>query len=266
MKCLRLFLVVALLGGCTANKPPLPKFAANEAPRPVPPVDAWTAKLRQTDVVYFGLTKKSIADSQPAWHIVDTLQSNGARVALGWAEFPISQQPLLDRWQRQEISAPELVDQLGPAARRDWFERALRPDLMQRALGSPPDLLRKIRAGEQLLAEERALLPNDFRARPDAFDNFSDRVATSARLRRYDMARLYRAHLAAEQMTAENIVRFTRESPEVKLLVFLPDDVMINPREVADYVAQKTSVRQLILDRSEKLREAHSQLLANLFL
>jgi hypothetical protein len=263
VKWARLVLVLALLGGCTANKPPLPKFAVSEAPRPVPPVDAWSAKLRQTDVVYFGLTKKTISDSQPAWHIVETLQGNGARVALGWAEFSVTQQPLLDQWQRQEISGPELVDQLGPAARRDWFQRALRPDLMQRALGSPPDLLRKIRAGEKLLAEERALLPNDYHAHPDDFDNFSDRVATSARLRRYDIAHLYRAHLAAEQMTAENIVRFTRETPEVKLLVFLPDDVMINPREVADYVAQKTSARQMILDRSE-LRETRSQLLTDL--
>ena len=264
MKRARLFLVIALLSGCTTNKPPLPKFAVSQTPRPAPPVDPWTAKLRETDVVYFGLTKKSIADSQPAWHIVETLQDNGARVALGWAELPVTQQPLLDQWQHQEISGSQLVDQLGPAARRDWFQRALRPDLMQRALGSPPDLLRKIRAGEKLLAEERALLPNDYRAHPDAFDNFSERVATSARLRRYDIARLYRAHLAAEQMTAENIVRFTRETPEVKLLVFLPDDVMINPREVADFVAQKTSARQLIFDRSEKLREKHSQLLADL--
>ncbi len=226
-------------------------------------MDAWTAKLRQTDVVYFGLTKKSTADSQPAWQIVETLQGNGARVALGWAELPFTQQPLLDQWQRQEISAPELVDQLGAPARRDWFRRGLRPDLIQRALGSPPDLLRKIRAGEKLLKEERALLPNDYRARPDAFDNFSDRVATSARLRRYDMAHLYRAHLVAEQMIAENIVRFIGDSPGVKLVVFLPDDAIINPREVADYVAQKTSARQMILDRPSQPSGAHPQLLAS---
>jgi len=51
VKWVRLLPVVVLLGGCSANKPPLPKFAVSEAPRPVPPVDAWTAKLRETDVV-----------------------------------------------------------------------------------------------------------------------------------------------------------------------------------------------------------------------
>lgn len=265
MKWRRLLLVTALLSGCaTPSKPPLPKFAVGEAPRPTPPVGVWAAKLREADVVYFGLTKRSTADSQPAWRIVEILQSNGARVALGWAELPATDQPLLDQWQRQEISAPQLLDQLGAPARRDWLRQALRPDLSQLALGSPPDLLRKIRAGEPLLAEERALLPNDYRARPDAFDNFSDRVATSSRLRRYDLARLYRTHLAAEQMIAENIVRFVRNSPGMKLVVFLPDDAMINPREVADFAAQKAPLRQLILDRSEKLRETHSQLLADL--
>ncbi len=264
MKWVRLLLAVVLLGGCTTNKPPLPKFAVSEAPRPVPPVDVWSARLRETDIVYFGLTKKSMADNKTVWHIVETLQANGARVALGWAELPFSQQPLLDQWRRQEISGQDLVDQLGPPAQRDWFQRGLRPDLIQRALGSPPDLLRKIRAGEKLTAEERALLPNDYRAHPDDFDNFSDRVASSARLRRYDIAHLYNAHRAAEQMTAENIVRFTRETPGVKLLVFLPDDVMTSPREVADYVAQKTSARQIILDRSDRLRSTPPQLLANL--
>ena len=62
-------------------------------------------------------------------------------------------------------------------------------------------------------------------------------------------------------MIAENIVRFARANPNAKLLVFLPDDVIINPREVADFVAQKASLRQLILDRSQKLPEARPQLL-----
>ena len=180
---------------------------------PAPEPDVWAAKLRGTDVIYFGLTKKSTADNQPAWRIVESLQRGGARVALGWTDLPATQQPLLDQWQRQEISGPQLLDQLATPARGDWLRHALRPDLIQLALGSPPDVLRKIRAGEALSAEERALLPNDYRPRPDAFDNFADRVAISTRLRRYDMARLYRTHLAAEQMIAENIVRFMHDNP-----------------------------------------------------
>jgi hypothetical protein len=142
------------------------------------------------------------------------------------------------------------------------MQRALRPDLLQVALGAPRGLLRKIRAGDSLEENERVLLPADYRPRPEAFDNFVDRVTTSPRLRRYHVERLYRAHLAAEQMIAENIVRFMREHQDAKLLVFLPDDAMINPREVADYAAQKSSLRQMILDRSQALPDEHPQLLA----
>jgi hypothetical protein len=259
-----LLLATAFICGCgSVGKPPLPKFAIGQAPPPMPPSDLWSAKLRGADVIYFGLTKRSTVEIQPAWRIVETLQSGGARVALGWTDFPAAQQPLLDQWQRQEISGPQLLDRLAGPARGDLLSRALRPDLMQLALGAPLDLLRKIRAGAALSAEERALLPNDYRARPDAFDNFADRVAASARLRRYDLARLYRTHLAAEQIIAENIVRFMRDHPELKLLVFLPDDAMINPREVADFAAQKTSLRQLILDRSAAPAGARAQLLAS---
>jgi Haem-binding uptake, Tiki superfamily, ChaN len=250
VKLRRLLLVTALLSGCaTSGKPPLPKFALGEAP-PTPPPDARAAKLRGTDVIYFGLTKSSAADNPSTWRIVETLQDGGTRVALGWTDLPATQQPLLDQWRRGEISTPLLLDHLGAPARNDWLRPALRPGLIQLALGAPPALLRKIHAGEALSAEERALLPNDYRPPQDAFDNFADRVTASAHLRRYDLVRLYRLHLAAEQMIAENIVRFMRDRPGVKLLVLLPDDVMINSRDVADFVAQKAALQQLILDRS----------------
>jgi hypothetical protein len=259
-----LLLAAALTSGCgTLGKPPLPKFATGEAPpRPAPVDERWAATVRRADVIYFGLTKRSAAESEPAWRIVETLQRSGARVALGWTELPGTQQPLLDQWQRKEISAQQLVDQLGAPPRGDWMRRALRPDLVQVALGSPRELLSKIRAGAALTEEERALLPTHYKPRPDAFDNFVDRVSSSARLRRYNVTRLYHAHLAAEQMIAEHIVRFMHDNPNAKLLVFLPDDAMINPREVAEFAAQKASLQQMILDRSHGLPGERSQLLA----
>jgi Haem-binding uptake, Tiki superfamily, ChaN len=258
-----LLLAVALTSGCrTPGRPPLPKFATGEAPLKEPADDTWAATVRRADVIYFGLTRKSVADTQPSGRIVDTLQRGGARVALGWTEFPAAQQPLLDQWQRHEISRQQLLDQLGAPEHGDWLRYALRLDLVQVALGSPRELLRKVRAGDALTEEERACLPKNYRLRPDAFDNFVDRVSASPRLRRYNMAHIYRAHLAAEQMIAENIVRFMHDNPTVKLLVFLPDDAMINPREVADYVAQKASLQQMILDRSQALPGERSPLLA----
>ncbi len=263
MKWWLLFLAAALTSGCgSLGRPALPKFAVGEAPPPSAEETARTATLLRADVVYFGLTSRSAINSRPAWRIVETLQSGGAQVALGWADLESDQQPLLEQWQRQEISSTQLLEQLAAPERGDWLRRALRPDLRQVALGSSKNLLRKIRAGEALSAEERALLPQGYQPRPEAFENFAERVATSPRLRRYDVARLYRAHLAAEQMIAENIVRFAREHPGAKLLVFLPDDAMINPREVADFAAQKMPLQQMILDRSPAAPGARPQLLA----
>ncbi len=265
MKRWSLLLTAALTSGCgTPGKPPLPRFAASVAPRPPTAEEASAVRLQQADVIYFGLTKRSAANSSSAWRVVvETLQSHADRVALGWAELPATQQPLLDQWQRQEISASELLDHLAVSSRDNWLRQALRPDLLQVALGAPRDLLHRIRTGETLSAEERAFLPRDYHPpRPAAYDDFADRVSTSPRLRRYRPSRLYRAHLAAEQIIAENIVRFTHEHPDTKLLVFLPDDIMINPPEVAAYVAQKTSLRQMILDRSPGPDDSRPQLLA----
>ena len=59
-------------------------------------------------------------------------------------------------------------------------------------------------------------------------------------------------------MIAENILRFRREHPGMKLMVFLPNDAMINPREIADFVAQKATLRQMILDRSAPEKSGYS--------
>ncbi|MBA3831012.1 MAG: ChaN family lipoprotein [Chthoniobacterales bacterium] len=259
-----LLLTAALTSGCgSLRQPPLPQSAQIAAVAPAPMVDdAWAAKVRSADAIYFSLTESAMAAGQPIWHIVRLLQASGQPVALGWAEVPATQQPLFEQWKGQEISAAQLLDQLVRPERAAFFRGALRPDLGHAALGCPGKLLGKIRDGETLSEEEQAQLPTGFHPRPDAFEIFADRVTASARLRRYNIRRLYRAHLVAEQTIAENIVRFRREHPQWKLLVFLPNDAMIDPREVAAFAAQKMPLRQLILDRSQPLQEAQPQLLA----
>jgi hypothetical protein len=258
-----LFLAAALTSGCALpGKPPLPRFSLGEAPRFAPTEEKWMTRLREVDVIYVSLTTRSAANSQSAWQVVATLQAGGEQVAFGWGEIPTTQQSLLDQWQREEIDAQGLVEQLALHARADWLRQALRPGLPQVALGSPRELLRKLRAGEALSAQERELLPHDYRPPPEGLENFADRVSTSPRLRRYDLARLYRTHLVAEQIIAENILQFRREHPGTKLMAFLPDDAMINPREVAGFAAQKATLRQMMLDRSAAPEESHAPLLA----
>ncbi len=258
-----LLLTVALMSGCAApSKPPLPRFSLGEAPRSAPAEGEWVTRLRKVDVIYVALTKKAETNAQSTWQLVASLQRAGEQVALGWAEIATTQQPLLDQMQREESERQRLIEQLALPARADWLRQGLRPGLLQVALGAPRDLLRKLRAGEALAADERELLPQDYRPRPQALEDFADRVSASPRLRRYDLARLYRTHLVAEQVIAENILRCRREHPGIKLIVFLPDDAMISPREVADFAAQKATLRQMILDRSTAPNESRSPLLA----
>ena len=212
-----LLLLAALTSGCgTLAKPPLPKFAIGEAPQD----EQWAASIRRADVIYLGLTEMNETQGESVQRIVDALRKDGGRVALGWTEFPAVQQPLLDQWQCREISAQQLLAQLDAPRYGDWMQPAVRPDLTHVALGARRPLLRKIRAGDSLTSEERALLPTDYRPSPEAFDNFVERISTSSRLRRFDVTRLYRAHLAAEQVIAHNVVLFTHSNPKVKLLVF----------------------------------------------
>ncbi len=259
------FWFLPLAAGLTScgsfRQPPLPRAAAITSAAPAPiVVDERAARVRAADAIYFSLTKSATAPGQPLWEIVRTLQDGGQPVALGWAELPAAEQPRLEAWKRQEISSAQLLGELVRPERAAVFRPALRPDLAQVALGSSRSLLGKIRDGAVLTTEEEAQLPTGFKAKPEAFEDFADRVAGSARLRRFNLRRLYRAHLVAEQTIAQNIVLFRRDHPETKLLILLPNDTMINPREVADFADQRMPLRQLILDRAAPLPENHPQL------
>ncbi|MBA3961527.1 MAG: ChaN family lipoprotein [Chthoniobacterales bacterium] len=257
-----LFLAAALTSGCGSfRQPPLPRPEKTAALPPPPEFDpAWAAKLRAAETIYFSLTKSSTAPEQPIWKIVQLLQGSGQRLAFGWAEIAATQQPRLEQWTRQEISTAQLLDELVRPERAALLRPAFRPDLGQAALGCARDLLGKIRDGTNLSPEEEAELPVGYQVRAEAFEDFSDRVASSPHLRHYQIHRLFRAHLVAEETIADSIVRFHREHSDARLLVFLPNDAMIDPREIADFAAQKMPLRQLILDRSQPLRETQPQL------
>ncbi len=260
---LGLLLFAALLtSGCGSFRaPPLPQASSTTAPSPAPESEnTWTARVRAADAIYFSLTKSATTSGQPIWQVIQLLQASGQLVALGWAELSATEQPLLEQWQRGEAPATESLPRLLRPERAALLRQSARPDLAQVALGCPHDLLAKIRDGAALSAQEEAELPRDFRPAPEAFEDFADRVAASSRLRRYNLRRLFRAHLVAEQTIAENIVRYQRAHPEGKLLVLLPNDAMIEPREIAAFAAQKLPLKQFILDRAQPLHAVQPQL------
>jgi uncharacterized iron-regulated protein len=229
----------------------------------------FTAAMARADVIYFQ-DDRQVANSgqNTELKILDALQAHDARLAIGWASVDLTQQALLNQWQEQKISAEELlahlpsaeVAQMAPAD-VDLVRQTLRPDIAQLALGCPRDFFTKVRLGEKLSDEERAMIPSGFTTPPNDFENFSDEISDVPRLRRYNIRDLYRACRISEQMAAETIVKYITENPRTKLLVILHRGYRINPRNVSHYVAEKGKLRQLILDRSSGLAPARPNLL-----
>lgn len=246
-----LLLAAALTSGCANPRAPsLPKFATGAGPPSVAAKAPQLEKLHEANVIYLEFAERVAPADRSTCQIVEALREDGEALALGWTQIEAAEQPILERWHGREISTPQLLDQLGAALNQESLRCCLQLDLPQVALGGSPQLLRQLGAGRRLTAEERVLLPRGFRTPPEAIDDFADRASRSRRWRHDDFGRLYRAHLVAEQLIADQIVHYLRTNPKTRLLVLLPNDLMVDPREVARYAAQKMTLRQIILDRA----------------
>jgi hypothetical protein len=145
----------------------------------------FTAAKARADVVYLQ-DDRQVANSgqNTALKILDALQGHDARMAIGWASVDLTQQPVLNQWQEQKISAEELLARLPSAevaqmasAGTDLVRQMLRPDIAQLALGCPRDLFTKVRLGEKFSDEERPMIPSGFTAPPNDFERFRiDRI------------------------------------------------------------------------------------------
>lgn len=128
----------------------------------------FTAAMARADVIYIQ-DDRQVANSgqNTELKILDALQGHDARVTVGWASVDFTQQALLNQWQGQKISAEELLAHLPSAEVAqmapgdvDLVRQTLRPDIAQLALGCPRDLFTKLRLGEKLSDEERAMIPS----------------------------------------------------------------------------------------------------------
>jgi hypothetical protein len=257
------FFAVALTSGCvTSRNPPLPETSTRQSPEPSLTEPSGATKLRDANIVYVCLTKTPSPQNDASWRLIEEMLRSPGAASLGWSQISFAYQPLFDEWQARRLPARRLLDRVAPSHGAEWLQRALESNVSQVALGAPSELLRKIQQGKALTAEERALIPHEFRLRAEALDNFADRIASSPRLRRENLANLFRAHVVAEQIVAANIVRFFGVHSGTRLFVILPDDIVLDASEIAAFVAQKLELRQMILDRSKPARPNHPRLLA----
>ena len=131
----------------------------------------------------------------------------------------------------------------------------------QLALRWPPALAAKIENVTRLAPEVLRDLPQGFSAPAGGLEAYAERVTPGAASNTLLVA--YRTRVAAQQLAAEQIVRhFNGAAANGKLVVFLQPEDLIAGQGVPFYVAQKTRLRQLVLDSATTERRVPSLLTA----
>jgi hypothetical protein len=237
---------VLALQGC-ATKPPLPKRASLErVPGPAATTD-YNALVAGADVLYFPRERVGATSrADPAALLLDALVQSGASVAIGWDIIDAAQQPLLDQIQATAVAEREpLIAQLelsGTGRAREHCRAALRDPRLAAvrhlAVRFPAALAAKFGVGEQLTADERRLLPTGY-SLPAAADEAA--LAGDPVAHRFDVLR--------HQFAAEVVVRHFRSvGGGGKLLVFAQRGDLSGGHGVPDFVAQKLTLRQVVME------------------
>ncbi|MGI9088159.1 MAG: hypothetical protein ACR2HH_10545 [Chthoniobacterales bacterium] len=258
-----------LLAGCGlfSSKPALPKHASIE--HVAKPETDFAALVDHADVIYFPSDRAaSGARTEPAALLVEALEHSGKPLAIGWDLIDASQQSLLDEIRANPAAKrPPLIDELdiiGSGRAREHCRAALRDapsSTRLLALRCPASLIMKLATGETPTPEETRFLPRGYRTAPGGLEAYAEHLAphrggtTDAAL-----ANSYGALVLNRQFIAEQIVHRFREVAGSKLLVFLAASDLEEGRGVPTYVAQKISLRQLVLG-SDRPNESSNRLL-----
>lgn len=263
------------IGGCAlmSGKPPLPKQASLEQATGPGAAPDFAALVANADIIYFPSDRAASGGrSEPAALLLDAMQQNGAPFTVAWDLVDTSQQPLLD-----QLAAPketstregllEKVELDGSGRAREHCRAVLREERLAAvrhlALRCPPALVAKLQSSG-LTAEEQALLPKNFAPPAGGYDAFAERLSAKRELGSRATADFYRAHLLQQQFEAEQIVQHCQNTPPgAKLVVFMRTADLIAGQAVPFYVAQKTQLRQLVLDSSAAAGSSSMRLLAS---
>lgn len=238
-----------LASGCAffSANPPLPKGAAVETAAIPRASDEFAQVVARADVFYVPADRAAWALRQESgWKLIEALHRSG-RFTIAWDIIGSDQQPLLESGtasggiDEQTIARIAFV---GSQAEREHLRQLLRETgrlgIAQLALRCPREIVEKLRRREALAATERETLPSGFtgpgRQPPDG------EAALNS------------------QFIAERIVQRVRAHPEEKLLAFVERAELENENGVPILVAQKSGVRQLVLE-SKPVPETRTRLL-----
>ena len=236
--------ILVLGAGCApfAANPPLPQRAAIETAAAPREPDEFTKVVERADVFYLAADRAAWALREDSgWKLIDALRRGGA-FAIGWDAIDTDQQRLLDEAPRTQVAGEDSISRLafaGSASEREHGRELLRRThllgVAQIALRFPQQLSEKLRRGEPLNASERETLPTGFRAPANSDGSSTDSGAAMVR----------------SEFVAEIIVRRLRAHPGEKLLIFIQRSELDAASGAPLFVAQKSNVRQLVLESKQ---------------
>ena len=235
-----LLLAVSLLfGGCGlfSSKPSLPKQAGTESP--LDNADKWTLAVQRADIIYFpveAIGNESI--DEPPVKIVQSLKNGETQFSIAWQGI---------EHDKSNQDAPSDPRWTYTGRLRDRCRTVLRQTIDARHiyLGLPAAIRAKLQRGSVLDDNEKELMPRGYRTPANGLEDFAEQLATVRGLQEREIENLYRAHVAAEQFAAEQIVTYLREHEGEKLLVFARRRELGGDLGLPAFVAQKLKLRQI---------------------
>jgi hypothetical protein len=249
VKINRVLMLVAVLSssGCAlfSARPTLPKQVAAE--NAIEQTDEFTLSVHHADIIYFPVEAIGAGlPEQSAAKILRAIKRGGAPFAIAWEGIESNQQSGQDL--RESVANEPRWNYTGPL--REHCKALLREtsEVRQLFLGCPRAILVKLQTGSTLNSDEKKIIPRGYRAPSDGLEDFAEQLSAVRGLQERDIANLYRAHVVAEQFSAEKIVNYMREHSGEKLLVFARRRDLIGASGLPAFVAQKLRVRQISFD------------------
>jgi aminopeptidase N len=244
--------VVLGLGGCAfRNHQPVLVEPAGGASNDA---SLWKS-ITSADVVYIGEVHNNQRDHEYELQLVKNMLAYHFRIAVGWEMFARTNQPLLDKFDRHQISLEQLLDQTG--FKKSWgvyspvYAKILATTaangIPNIALNATNRLVHRLAMGQTLNPAEQKQVPTGYKVRPGAFENFVNLLGDHPGMAAADLHRYFDAQNTWDQTMADSIVEFHRQNPETKIIVLTGRAHVQGGFGVPSYVAQKANLRQLVL-------------------
>ena len=243
---------VICLGGCAfRNHEPV---AFERAGAKGSGTKLWNS-ISVADVVYIGEVHNDQRNHEYELEFVKSALAQSLRVAVGWEMFSRIDQPLLDEFDRRQISLGQLLDQSG--FKKSWgvyspvyakiLATTVANDFPNIGLNATNTLVHHVAMGQTLSEDERRQVPTGYRVHPGAFENFVNLLGDHPGVAAPDLRRYFDAQNIWDQTMADSILEFHRKNPGTKLIVLTGRAHVQGGFGIPGYVTQKANLRQLVL-------------------